>query len=462
MTETTGGFGDGALAGGPIAASGPGGSPTALAADDRLLTVDGLSVSFNTDDGVVRAVRNVSFDLDRREVLGVVGESGSGKSVSSMAIMGLLPKSAKVTGSINFNGRELVGLSYNEMRAVRGNGIAMIFQDPMTSMNPVFTVGWQLAEAYRAHHDVSKKAAMAKAVETLDLVGIPQPDRRARQFPHEYSGGMRQRAMIAMSIINDPDLIIADEPTTALDVTVQAQILETLLRIRDETSAAIIVITHDLGVIAGMVDRVQVMYGGTIVEAGQVNEVFDAPRMPYTVGLIGSIPHVGLVGKRLTPIKGAPPSLMNLPSGCSFSPRCPLVIQVCCDVEPDLLDTDRPDHRSRCHRWKELAALENPQRLFAHEEIGTIEDAAGLLIANPDDVTVLDEGILAELAAVTGTDDTDPQARRSTAANVDGTATVAGADAASIGVQPNPATTADGRLTDPTADATSAEERPQS
>jgi len=462
VTETTGGFGDGALAGGPIAASGPGGSPTALAADDRLLTVDGLSVSFNTDDGVVRAVRNVSFDLDRREVLGVVGESGSGKSVSSMAIMGLLPKSAKVTGSINFNGRELVGLSYNEMRAVRGNGIAMIFQDPMTSMNPVFTVGWQLAEAYRAHHDVSKKAAMAKAVETLDLVGIPQPDRRARQFPHEYSGGMRQRAMIAMSIINDPDLIIADEPTTALDVTVQAQILETLLRIRDETSAAIIVITHDLGVIAGMVDRVQVMYGGTIVEAGQVNEVFDAPRMPYTVGLIGSIPHVGLVGKRLTPIKGAPPSLMNLPSGCSFSPRCPLVIQVCCDVEPDLLDTDRPDHRSRCHRWKELAALENPQRLFAHEEIGTIEDAAGLLIANPDDVTVLDEGILAELAAVTGTDDTDPQARRSTAANVDGTATVAGADAASIGVQPNPATTADGRLTDPTADATSAEERPQS
>jgi peptide/nickel transport system ATP-binding protein len=367
------------------------GASTATAVTgERLLTVNDLSVNFHTEDGVVRAVRHVSFQLDRREVLGVVGESGSGKSVSSMAVMGLLPKTATVTGSINFNGRELVGLSYNAMRSVRGNGISMIFQDPMTSLNPVFTVGWQLAEAYRAHHDVSKKAAKAKAVETLDLVGIPQPDRRAQQYPHEFSGGMRQRAMIAMSIINDPDLIIADEPTTALDVTVQAQILETLLRIRDETSAAIIVITHDLGVIAGMVDRVQVMYGGTVVESGEVNDLFDAPRMPYTVGLIGSIPHVGLVGKRLTPIKGAPPSLMNLPTGCSFSPRCPLVVEVCRETEPDLLDTDRPDHRSRCHRWKELAEIESPQRVFAHEEIGTVEDAAGLLIARPDETSVVD------------------------------------------------------------------------
>jgi len=405
----------------PLAASGLGtdgyasgavGAPMALATDDRLLTVDDLSVNFNTDDGVVRAVRNVSFELDRREVLGVVGESGSGKSVSSMAVLGLLPKTAKVTGSINFNGRELVGLSYNDMRAVRGNGIAMIFQDPMTSMNPVFTVGWQLAEAYRAHHDVSKKAAFAKAVETLDLVGIPQPDRRARSYPHEYSGGMRQRAMIAMSIINDPDLIIADEPTTALDVTVQAQILETLLRIRDETSAAIIVITHDLGVVAGMVDRVQVMYGGTIVEAGEVHEIYDAPRMPYTVGLIGSIPHVGLVGKRLTPIKGAPPSLMNLPTGCSFSPRCPLAIEVCRQVEPDLMDTDRLEHTARCHRWKELAAMENPQKLFVHEEIGTIEDAAGLLLANPDLVTVVGADSVADLIA---------EGRETTGAEVDAT-----------------------------------------
>jgi peptide/nickel transport system ATP-binding protein len=378
------------------------GAPSATLANERLLTVRDLSVSFGTEDGVVRAVRNVSFQLDRREVLGVVGESGSGKSVSSMAIMGLLPKTAKVTGSINFDGRELVGLSYNEMRRVRGNGIAMIFQDPMTSLNPVFTVGWQLAEAYRAHHDVSKKAARAKSVETLDLVGIPQPDRRAQQYPHEFSGGMRQRAMIAMSIINDPDLIIADEPTTALDVTVQAQILETLLRIRDETSAAIMLITHDLGVVAGMVDRVQVMYGGTIVETGGVTEVFDVPRMPYTVGLIGSIPHVGLVGKRLTPIKGAPPSLMNLPTGCSFSPRCPLAIEVCRETEPDLMDTDRPDHRSRCHRWKELASMEHPQGLFVHEEIGTIEDAAVFQLANPDETSVAQEIGANEQPAETG------------------------------------------------------------
>jgi len=358
---------------------------------ERLLTVRDLSVSFPTDDGVVRAVRNLSFELDRGEVLGVVGESGSGKSVSSMAVMGLLPKTAVVEGSIDFEGRELVGLPYKQLRGVRGNGIAMIFQDPMTSMNPVFTVGWQLAEAYRAHHDVSKKAAMAKAVETLDLVGIPQPDRRAQQYPHEFSGGMRQRAMIAMSIINDPDLIIADEPTTALDVTVQAQILETLLRIRDETSAAIMIITHDLGVVAGMVDRVQVMYGGTIVEAGEVREVFDSPRMPYTVGLMGSIPNPNLLGKRLTPIKGAPPSLMNLPSGCSFSPRCPLVIDECRVAEPALLDTDRVAHTARCHRWKDLAAIENPQKLFAHEEIGNIEDAAVVQLAMQDEISVLDD-----------------------------------------------------------------------
>jgi glutathione transport system ATP-binding protein len=407
--------------------TGPLGAPSATIGE-RLLTVNDVSVSFNTEDGVVRAVRQVSFNLDRREVLGVVGESGSGKSVSSMAIMGLLPKTATVTGSINFNGRELVGLSYNDMRAVRGNGIAMIFQDPMTSLNPVFTVGWQLAEAYRAHHDVSKKAAMAKAIESLDLVDIPQPDRRAGQFPHEYSGGMRQRAVIAMSIINDPDLIIADEPTTALDVTVQAQILETLLRIRDETSAAIMIITHDLGVVAGMVDHVQVMYGGTIVEAGEVNEIYEAPRMPYTVGLIGSIPHVGLVGKRLTPIKGAPPSLMNLPTGCSFSPRCPLVIDVCREVEPALLDTDRADHTSRCHRWKELAEMDNPQKLFVHEEIGTIEDALILQLANPDEVSVVDRVADAapagDVPAAAPADDVpaedSPQDRRSSAAEVGG------------------------------------------
>ena len=352
--------------------------------DDKLLVVQNLTVDFGTEDGTVHAVRDLSFSLGAREVLGVVGESGSGKSVSSMAVMGLLPKTAKIGGSIKFRDRELVGLTYKQMQSVRGNGISMIFQDPMTSLNPVFTVGWQLAEAYRAHHDVSKKAAWAKAVEALELVNIPQPDRRAAQFPHEFSGGMRQRVMIAMAIINDPEIIIADEPTTALDVTVQAQILDTLLSIRDETNAAIMIITHDLGVVAGMVDRVQVMYGGTVVEQGPVEEVFETPRMPYTVGLLGSIPNPTMLGKRLTPIHGAPPSLMNLPSGCAFSPRCPLVVDECRQVEPELLETDQFGHLARCHRSAHLATIEQPQKLFAHDEIGVVENPASLTIANPD------------------------------------------------------------------------------
>ncbi|QFZ16743.1 ABC transporter ATP-binding protein [Saccharothrix syringae] len=365
------------------------GAPESAAWDDRaggekLLRIENLSVDFPTDDGTVHAVRDVTFTLGAGEVLGIVGESGSGKSVSSMAVMGLLPKTARVGGSIRFKDRELVGLSYKQMQPIRGNGISMIFQDPMTSLNPVYTVGWQLAEAHRAHHDVSKKAALAKAVEVLELVGIPQPDRRAEQYPHEFSGGMRQRVMIAMAIINDPDVIIADEPTTALDVTVQAQILDTLLRIRDETRAGIMIITHDLGVVAGMVDRVQVMYGGTVVEQGAVDEVFEAQRMPYTVGLLGSIPNPSMLGKRLTPIKGAPPSLMNLPQGCTFSPRCPLVIDECREAEPRLLETDRAGHFARCHRSAHLATIENPQRLFAHDEIGVVENPAALTTANPD------------------------------------------------------------------------------
>ncbi|MCE7008503.1 ABC transporter ATP-binding protein [Kibdelosporangium philippinense] len=359
-----------------------------------MLEVTDLSVDFSTEDGVVHAVRDVSFSLGEREVLGIVGESGSGKSVSCMAVMGLLPKSATVTGSIKFHGDELVGLPYKQIRPYRGNRIAMIFQDPMTSLNPVFTVGYQLAEAYRAHHDVSKSAAWSKAVETLALVGIPQPSQRASQYPHEYSGGMRQRAVIGMSIINDPELIIADEPTTALDVTVQAQILETLLSIRDETNAAIIMITHDLGVVAGMVDRVQVMYGGTIVETGGVFDIFETPRMPYTVGLLGSIPNPSLLGNKLTPIKGAPPSLMNLPSGCVFSPRCPLAIDECHKGEPELLPTGQ-DHSSRCIRWQHLAGIDDPRTLFDTEEIGVVENPAALVAENPDLVQVED---LAEVA----------------------------------------------------------------
>ncbi|WP_018683993.1 ABC transporter ATP-binding protein [Actinokineospora enzanensis] len=363
---------------------------------DPVLSVENLSVTFPTDDGNVQAVRGVSYQLRPREVLGIVGESGSGKSVSSMAVMGLLPNSAKITGSIRYRDRELVGLSYKQMQSVRNNGVAMIFQDPMTSLNPVYTIGWQLAEAYRAHHDVSKKTAWAKAIDALELVGIPQPDKRAAQYPHEFSGGMRQRVVIAMAIINDPDVIIADEPTTALDVTVQAQILETLLRLRDEVDAGIVMITHDLGVVAGMVDRVQVMYGGTVVESGPVEEVFELPRMPYTVGLLGSLPNPAALGKRLTPITGAPPSLINLPTGCAFSPRCPLAIDECRTVEPNLLAAERGDHSTRCHRWQHLASLSQPQKLFEHEEIGTIENPAALVEADPD-MPIVEEAHTMEL-----------------------------------------------------------------
>jgi peptide/nickel transport system ATP-binding protein len=328
-----------------------------------LLEVDGLSVEFSTEDGLVHAVRGVSFVLRAGEVLGVVGESGCGKSVTAQAIMGLLPRNARVSGSIRLYGAELVGRSAKALRTLRGNRLSMIFQDPMTSLNPVYSVGWQLAEAYRAHHRVSARVGWTKAVEALDRVGIPEPDERARQYPHEFSGGMRQRVMIAMAVINEPDLIIADEPTTALDVTVQAQILETLTRISSDTGAAIMMITHDLGVVAGMAQRVQVMYGGTVVETGSTIDLFAHPRMPYTVGLLGSVPHPDQVGQPLTPIKGSPPSPLHLPAGCTFSPRCPLVQSRCQESEPELFDTGE-QHHARCFRWSTLTDDPAASRLF--------------------------------------------------------------------------------------------------
>jgi peptide/nickel transport system ATP-binding protein len=331
---------------------------------EELLAVDDLSVSFPTDDGLVQAVRGVSYTLAEREVLGVVGESGSGKSVSSMALMGLLPPTARITGSARFRGSELLGRKPKDLRAIRGRRIAMIFQDPMTSMNPVYTVGFQLAEAMRAHHDVSMKVAKQRAVEMLDLVGIPQAKTRVNSYPHEFSGGMRQRAMIAMAIINSPDVIVADEPTTALDVTVQAQILETLVSVKDEVNAAIILITHDLGVVAGLVDKVMVMYAGKVVESGGVDEVFYTPRMPYTAGLLGSVPTVEHHGGALTPIPGAPPSLVNLPDGCPFSPRCPIARANCVTDEPALELTDSFDHLAACHYRDEVAQLDDPTALF--------------------------------------------------------------------------------------------------
>jgi peptide/nickel transport system ATP-binding protein len=322
---------------------------------DPLLVVDDLTVEFPTDDGIVKAVRGVSFALAPGEVLGIVGESGSGKSVTSLAIMGLLPKTARVHGSVRYRGRELLYLSDDQLADVRGLEIAMIFQDPMTSLNPVYTIGYQLAEAVLAHNRVSKKAAWARAVELLDVVSIPHPQERVRQYPHEFSGGMRQRVVIAIAMANNPDVIIADEPTTALDVTVQAQVLEALGKAQDETGAAMILITHDLGVVAGQADRVLVMYAGKPVEIGAVDEIYFDPRMPYTIGLLGSLPRLDQAeAQRLTPIQGSPPSLINLPPGCPFTPRCPRAEAICDESEPDLVTTTSGSHRAACHFARQL------------------------------------------------------------------------------------------------------------
>ena len=322
---------------------------------EPLLEVDNLTVDFPSDDGPVHAVRGVTYAVAPGEILAIVGESGSGKSVSCLALMGLLPKNAQINGSAKFKGQELLGLKPKEINKIRGNSVAMIFQDPMTSLNPVYTVGWQLAEAVKAHHpDASKSEAWRRAVDLLQLVDIPNPEGRARNYPHEFSGGMRQRVVIAMAMANDPDIMIADEPTTALDVTVQAQVLEVLAKAQEETSAAMVLITHDLGVVAGVADRVLVMYAGKPVEISSVDEVFYNPRMPYTLGLLGSLPRLDTQDELLTPIAGAPPSLVNLPPGCPFSPRCPMVIDLCHEVEPDLTVTSSADHLAACHRSEEL------------------------------------------------------------------------------------------------------------
>jgi peptide/nickel transport system ATP-binding protein len=325
---------------------------------DALLVVDNLTVSFPTDDGVVKAVRGVSYTVRSGEAMGIVGESGSGKSVSSMAVMGLLPKNARITGSIKFRGQELIGLHEREYSKVRGNKVAMIFQDPLTSLNPVYTIGFQIAEAVHAHNDVSKQAALERAVELLGIVGIPYPEQRLNNYPHELSGGMRQRVVIAIAMANNPDVIIADEPTTALDVTVQAQVLEALEAAREQTGAALILITHDLGIIAGHADRIAVMYAGKLVETGSTEEVFYRPRMPYTLGLLGSLPRLDQVHERLTPIQGAPPSLLNLPPGCPFTPRCPLAEEICDKEEPELLVAEGTAHAADCHFRNRMADVE--------------------------------------------------------------------------------------------------------
>jgi peptide/nickel transport system ATP-binding protein len=324
-----------------------------------LLEVENLSVTFPSEAGPVAAVRGLSYHIMPGEVLGIVGESGSGKSVSSLAVMGLLPSRATITGSIRFKGTQLLGQSDKDLSTIRGRRISMIFQDPLSALTPVFTVGDQIAEAVLIHQKISEQAAMDRAVELLALVGIPNPQQRATAFPHEFSGGMRQRAMIAMAIANDPELIIADEPTTALDVTIQAQILETLEKAQETTGAAIIMITHDLGVIAGAANRITVMYAGKPVETGTIDDVFYRPRMPYTLGLLGSIPRLDVAGRQpLTPIEGNPPSLIKLPRGCPFTPRCPMRIEKCEQIEPELLvlNASGPGHAAACHRSDEIEA----------------------------------------------------------------------------------------------------------
>jgi glutathione transport system ATP-binding protein len=319
------------------------------------LQVERLEVDFRTKDGVVHAVRGVDFTLAPGEVLGIVGESGSGKSVTALATMGLLPKSAAVRGSIRFQGRELLALKERQLTKVRGTGVAMIFQDPMTSLNPVYTIGWQITEAILAHQDISKEAAQQRAVELLAKVGIPNPAERVDNYPHEFSGGMRQRAVIAIAMANDPEVILADEPTTALDVTVQAQVLDSLKTALSETGAALLLITHDLGVIAGLADRVLVMYAGRLVETGTSEDVFYKPSMPYTLGLLGSLPRLDSDGtERLRQIPGSPPSMLGGRAGCPFAPRCPLAAEICTTTEPELVvvpsvTSEDGGHMAACH-----------------------------------------------------------------------------------------------------------------
>jgi peptide/nickel transport system ATP-binding protein len=319
------------------------------------LQVKDLRVRFSTEDGVVKAVAGMSFELERGKTLGIVGESGSGKSVTSLSIMGLHNrKSTAMSGEIFVGGQNVLNMPEDKIRKLRGRAMAMIFQDPLSSLHPYYTIGRQIVEAYRVHHDVSKAQAKVRAVEMLDRVGIPQPRKRFDQYPHEFSGGMRQRAMIAMSLINDPDLLIADEPTTALDVTVQAQILDLLEDLQKEFNSAIILITHDLGVVAQVADDVLVMYGGRAVEYGTTEQVLRAAQMPYTWGLLSSIPSVhGDSDADLVPIKGNPPSLINLPPGCPFHPRCryAMLNGGPCDIEvPELLPVQREvGHLVACH-----------------------------------------------------------------------------------------------------------------
>lgn len=334
---------------------------------DAALSVRDLNVRFNSENGVVHAVRGVDFDLMPGKTLGIVGESGSGKSVTSMAIMGLLPETADISGSVRYKGKELLGLSDKAMCKHRGSDIAMVFQDPLSSLTPVYTVGNQIIEALTVHNPtMSRQAKEARAVELLRMVGIPSPKDRLKAFPHEFSGGMRQRVMIAIAIANDPRVLIADEPTTALDVTIQAQVLEVLHTAQEETGAAVVMITHDLGVVAGMADDIMVMYAGKPVETGTVEDIYYNPRMPYTMGLLGAVPRVDTANKQsLVPIEGTPPNLTLPVTGCSFAPRCPLASDACLHGEPELFSVPGSEgHRAACIKTDELSGEADAHQIF--------------------------------------------------------------------------------------------------
>lgn len=344
------------------------------ASGEPLLEVRNLTVRFPTPDGVVQAVSDASFSLRRGETLGIVGESGSGKSVTNLAIIGLLNRRrAQISGEILFEGRDLLPLPDAELRKIRGKDIAMIFQDPFASLHPMYRVGDQIAEAVRAHEHVSRGDARRRAVEILGAVGIPNPKGRARDYPHQFSGGMRQRAMIAMALVHNPDVLIADEPTTALDVTVQAQILALIEHIKREFDIGVILITHDLGVVAETANTVMVMYAGRVMEHGAAEAVFASPQHPYTWGLLDSMPSVERRIAQLVPIQGSPPSLISPPSGCPFHPRCPFVFEPCPVDRPPLKAPVQEAHLDACHLpWERKLELQN-RRLRVEETLAALE-----------------------------------------------------------------------------------------
>ncbi|MGX1881405.1 ABC transporter ATP-binding protein [Streptomyces sp. NPDC055287] len=364
--------------GAPLTKTGAVGEPVRSGSPqtDAFLDVRDLKVHFPTDDGLVKSVDGLSFQLEKGKTLGIVGESGSGKSVTSLGIMGLHTvgqygrRKAQISGEIWLDGKELLSAAPDDVRKLRGREISMIFQDPLSALHPYYTIGHQIVEAYRIHNKVDKKTAKRRAIELLDRVGIPQPDKRFDGYPHEFSGGMRQRAMIAMALVNNPELLIADEPTTALDVTVQAQILDLIRDLQKEFGSAVIIITHDLGVVAELADDILVMYGGRCIERGPAEKVFYEPQHPYTWGLLGSMPRIDRdQTERLIPVKGSPPSLINIPSGCAFHPRCPYA-----DVpKGGITRTERPElkvlpgqeaerHYSACHM-----AAEDRTRIWTEE-----------------------------------------------------------------------------------------------